>query len=417
LTGTASESVISSQTIWDNVAIAKDASKLAAITTDVDTSIYIYDYNLQQWKQFVLYNPTFSEGVDAGGVLYADALEWDYSGQYIIYDAKNVISNPFGDDIEYWDIGMIKVWDNATNTWGDGSVQKLYTQLPEDVSIGNPTFAKNSPYIIAFDYIDSYNNVNAVLAKNIITGDDDLICTNTILGFPDYSKLDNKILFNAEDVNNNPIVAQIGVTTSKIKGSGSSSLLIPDAKWGIWYSQGTRSLKSSGKDLTSFSFPSLTPAANATISGTNVSVTVPSSTNINALIASFSVSPLAQASIGSTKQISGVTTNNFTNPVIYTIKAEDGTTKNYTVTVSKNTGVGTIAPPAFNIYPNPANSSFTIDMKGNFTYELIDITGKSVRKGNGQDKEVISIADMTKGIYILRLTTPENNYVSRLVKE
>jgi hypothetical protein len=56
------------------------------------------------------------------------------------------------------------------------------------------------------------------------------------------------------------------------------------------------------------------------------------------------VSPLAQASIGSTKQISSVTTNNFTNPVIYTIKAEDGTTKNYTVTVSKNTGVGTISP-------------------------------------------------------------------------
>jgi bacillolysin len=417
LTGTASESVISSQTIWDNVAIAKDASKLAAITSNIDTSIYIYDYNLQQWKQFILYNPTFSEGVDAGGVLYADALEWDYSGQYIIYDAKNVISNPFGDDIEYWDIGMIKVWDNATNTWGDGSVQKLYTQLPEDVSIGNPTFAKNSPYIIAFDYIDSYNNVNAILAKNIITGDDDLIYTNTVLGFPDYSKLDNKILFNAEDVNNNPIVAQIGVTISKIKGSGSASVLVPDAKWGIWYSQGTRSLKSSGKDLTSFSFPSLTPAANATITGTNVSVTVPSTTNISALIASFSVSPLAQASIGSTKQISSVTSNNFTNPVIYTIKAEDGTTKNYTVTVSKNTGVGTISRPAFNIYPNPANSTFTVDVKGNFTYELIDISGKSVRKGNGQDKEVISIADIAKGIYILRLTTPETNNVSRLVKE
>jgi hypothetical protein len=143
--------------------------------------------------------------------------------------------------------------------------RNLYTQLPEDVSIGNPTFAKNSPYIIAFDYIDSYNNVNAILAKNIITGDDDLIYTNTVLGFPDYSKLDNKILFNAEDVNNNPIVAQIGVTISKIKGSGSASVLVPDAKWGIWYSQGTRSLKSSGKDLTSFSFPSLTPAANATI--------------------------------------------------------------------------------------------------------------------------------------------------------
>ena len=72
--------------------------------------------------------------------------------------------------------------------------------------------------------------------------------------------------------------------------------------------------------------------------------------------------------------------------------------------------MGTIYRPAFNIYPNPVNSSFTIDIKGNFAYELIDINGKSVRKGNGQDKEVISIADMAKGIYILRIKQKVNRY-------
>lgn len=416
LTGTPNETVVSNQTLWDNAAISKDAARLAAITTSVDTSIYVYDYNLQQWKQFVLYNPTFSSGIDAGGVLYADALEWDHTGQYIIYDAKNVISNPLGDDIEYWDIGMIKVWDNATNTWGDGSIQKLYTQLPDDISIGNPVFSKNSPYIIAFDYIDSYNNVNAILAKNILTGEDDIICTNTVLGFPDYSKTDNKIIFNAEDANNDPVIAQISLTASKIKGSGTATVLIPEAQWGIWYTQGTRSLKSSGKDLTSFSFPALSPPVSGTIAGNSVSVVVPSSTNLNALIASFSTSPLSTASVGSTQQVSGVTANNFNAPVTYTIKAQDGTTKNYTVTVSKNTGVKTISTPDVMLYPNPASSEIKLTCKGTFTYAVYDSQGKKYISGDGHEYSTVKLDQLRSGVYLISVVHENGSSTLKLIK-
>ncbi len=43
--------------------------------------------------------------------------------------------------------------------------------------------------------------------------------------------------------------------------------------------------------------------------------------------------------VGSTPQVSGTTSNDFTSPVTYTVTAKDGSTQNYTVTVS-------IAPPA-----------------------------------------------------------------------
>ncbi len=88
------EEIISNQEFWDNVAISKDGNRLAAISTQVDTSIYVYDFTSRQWAKFKLYNPTTSHfNTDAGGVLYADAIEFDITGEYLIYDAYNVLSS------------------------------------------------------------------------------------------------------------------------------------------------------------------------------------------------------------------------------------------------------------------------------------------------------------------------------------
>ena len=79
----------------------------------------------------------------------------------------------------------------------------------------------------------------------------------------------------------------------------------------------------------------------AAVSGTinqtlgTIAVAAVSGTNVTALAATFTLSTGATAKVGTTAQISGTTTNNFTSPVEYTITAEDGkTTKTYTVTVT-----------------------------------------------------------------------------------
>ncbi|REK75587.1 cadherin-like beta sandwich domain-containing protein [Paenibacillus paeoniae] len=91
--------------------------------------------------------------------------------------------------------------------------------------------------------------------------------------------------------------------------------------------------KSSERDLTAFSFQGLTPAVTGTIDGTDISLNVPYGTNRSALIASFTHSEQATVTVGAAVQISGTTPNNFNTPVIYTVTAEDGSTKAYTVTV------------------------------------------------------------------------------------
>ena len=84
---------------------------------------------------------------------------------------------------------------------------------------------------------------------------------------------------------------------------------------------------SPAKDILTFVFPGL-PAT--TISGTNISVTVPFGTNVSALAPIYTASALAMGS-----PVSG-TARDFTTSKTYTITAEDLTTQLYTVSVTVN---------------------------------------------------------------------------------
>ena len=64
-----------------------------------------------------------------------------------------------------------------------------------------------------------------------------------------------------------------------------------------------------------------------------ISVSVPSGTSRTALVFDFRTTG-ATVKVGSTVQTSGVTPNDFTNSVTYTVTAADGSVQNYTVTVS-----------------------------------------------------------------------------------
>jgi hypothetical protein len=91
---------------------------------------------------------------------------------------------------------------------------------------------------------------------------------------------------------------------------------------------------SSSKSLTAFSLTSLSPPVVGTISGTNIGMTVPYGTDLTKLIATFATTGTS-VSVGGTVQTSGTTSNDFTNPVTYTVTAADSTTQNYIVTVTE----------------------------------------------------------------------------------
>jgi len=84
--------------------------------------------------------------------------------------------------------------------------------------------------------------------------------------------------------------------------------------------------RSALKDILTFTFPGL---SSPTIGVNTISLAVPYSTDVTALVPSFTVSPLASGS-----PASGIA-GNFTGAKTYTITAEDSSQKSYTVTVTK----------------------------------------------------------------------------------
>ncbi|MBK8395950.1 MAG: hypothetical protein IPL26_12040 [Leptospiraceae bacterium] len=109
-----------------------------------------------------------------------------------------------------------------------------------------------------------------------------------------------------------------------------------------------------GKEITSFSL--ITPSVSGTIVDTNISVSVPVGTNLTNLIAEFTTTGQS-VKVGSTTQTSGVSTNDFTNPVVYTVLASDNTTKDYTITVTES---GQVSSPSFNIPTGTYNADLAI---------------------------------------------------------
>ncbi len=87
----------------------------------------------------------------------------------------------------------------------------------------------------------------------------------------------------------------------------------------------------SAKAITAFSLIGVAGTVNETAK--TIAVTLPTGTNVTALVATFSTTGNS-VTVGTVAQTSGTTTNNFTAPVAYTVTAGDLSTAVYTVTVT-----------------------------------------------------------------------------------
>ena len=240
-----SENQLTTDNFWSTVSVSKDGSKIAAISTNLDTAIYVYDFASQQWGKFRLYNPTTAQGgVNVGGVRYAEALEWDYTGQYVIYDAFNEIPN----SPSYWDMGIIEVWDNNANNFGSGTIQKIFTGLPFGISIGNPSISKTSPNVLTFDLLDESSGQQEffVMSANIETGDVVTVWQQDRVGTPSYSLNDGLIGFSGANTNGDPSIGIVPIGSDKITPSGQAALFTEFAIWPVWFGNGSRIVASIG---------------------------------------------------------------------------------------------------------------------------------------------------------------------------
>ena len=236
---------------WRNIAISKDGNRIAAVRTAAENIIWVYDFDLGTWNDFELYNPTTSDPnggvVTTGEVQYADAMEFDFSGEYLMYDAFNKVSSSAGNnEVEYWDISFLNVFENGN--FATGNIEKLFAGLPSGVSIGNATFAKNSPYIVAFDFREEgfFSDQFQILGANIQTGDNEVIREGETWAYPNYSVNDEQMIFDLP-YQSTTVLGKININANKISGDAASeNFLFPNGtvaeKWGVWFAIGERDL-------------------------------------------------------------------------------------------------------------------------------------------------------------------------------
>jgi hypothetical protein len=126
------------------------------------------------------------------------------------------------------------------------------------------------------------------------------------------------------------------------------------------------------KDITAFNFTvdlnrvsGITSDKTGTINGSAISITVLSGTNLTNLISTFTTTGKS-VKVGTITQVSGVTANDFTNPVTYTVTAEDGTTKSFVVTVTVLSNNSNLSNLVLN-----GNGSFTLNLSPSFSSSTI----------------------------------------------
>jgi Zn-dependent metalloprotease/PKD repeat protein len=407
------EYVLSTYGDWDNVAISKDGKRLAAISKFIDSTIYVFDLaGGGPPREFPLYNPTTSHSnTDAGGVLFADAIEFNITGEYLIYDACNILRSSTGDDIYYWDIGFMNVWDNSTGNFGDGTISKLFGSLPENVSVGNPVFSKNSPWIIAFDYIDDVNGVYDVYGADLNEGRAGRIAQNNTLGYPSFSKNDGKIALTRIYYDNSvPVecVATIGLASDKISPSGSITLVVDYARWPVFYATGSRDLilppvadftvdKKTGNAPLQVKFVDLSGNKPNSWLWTFDGATPASSTQQN---------PAVSYSVPGTYKVTLKATNT---------AGSNSITKEGYIIVATASGIDDEGAGSILIYPNPVSDHLNITCADDFSVILYDLNGRIVYSGTND--RLIDMSDIKPGIYVLELNTGNKLQKHKIVRE
>lgn len=226
--------------VFRNAVISKDGRLLALLESDAMPRIVVFDLVSQTSNVFDLINPTFTEGINTGDVRYADAMEFDATGTVLMFDALNEVLNASGNSIQFWDIGFLEVWNPQFDTWALGNIDKLFGSLPEGIDIGNPTFAKNSPFIISFDV--QQGNENEILGINLETRDLNSVIQLSGLGYPNYSTDDNFLIYDLNFFGYTDL-GVLQLNEDKISRVSNSDLILSTEKrWGVWFSNGERIL-------------------------------------------------------------------------------------------------------------------------------------------------------------------------------
>ncbi|MDX9758126.1 MAG: M4 family metallopeptidase [Bacteroidota bacterium] len=243
LVGDPNEQMLDNSGIWNSIALSGDTRLLAVTTISFTPELYLIDISgpTPRAKSFPVSTPNYTGDEIPNTARFVDAVEFSLDDRTLLFDTYNEIDIS-GYTYGFWDINRMEVWDRVADQFGTGRIERIFPQDPA-MNLGNPTFAKNKPSVIAFDAQFQLDGTAFVMALDIHDGDPVMVAEipyNT-LGYPNYSGNDATLSFvvsdPAIDVVFNQSMAADGVTPI-----GSPQGFIPAAIWPLWFRTGIRPL-------------------------------------------------------------------------------------------------------------------------------------------------------------------------------
>lgn len=229
------ETILDNRGIWHSVAVGPGLSSIALVSIYHDTTIYYLDLVNNQTRTFKIVTQAY-DGTYSKTALYADALSFDPTGRYLLFDTYNEIKNSLGYTISYWNINLMDIQR--------GYIENVFPPQPQGINVGNPSYSKTSPTRFTFDFNNSQNNQTYVYAADFNTQKVGVVAGPlSVLGYPTYSADDKTIAYHTLQTNNSltqDAVQQMPLKDNMIEGTGYSKAYLLNATFPYWFVIGTR---------------------------------------------------------------------------------------------------------------------------------------------------------------------------------
>lgn len=229
------ETILDNRGVWRGVTVGPGLSSIALVSIYADTTIYYLDLVNNISKTFKIVAQAY-DGSYVKTALYADALSFDPTGRYLLFDTYNEVKNSLGYKISYWNINLLDIQK--------GYIESVFPPQPQGINVGNPSFSKTSPTRFTFDYLDSQKKQTYILAADFNTANVGTVAGPlTVLGYPTYSADDKTIAYHTLQTNGTltqDAVQQMPLKDDMIEGTGYNKPYLLNATFPYWFVIGSR---------------------------------------------------------------------------------------------------------------------------------------------------------------------------------
>ncbi len=161
---------------------------------------------------------------------YADALDWDHEGKFVLFDAFNTVTADNGVTIEFWRINMLDV-DNEL-------ILPVFPAQPPEINIGDPSFAQTNDNFFTFERVDFDAGISEIWAADLFNGTANVVEPNgDSIGHPRYSPDDSELVFQRR-VGAVETLCLIRLRDDKIRAASASTPYASGAQLPVWFTIG-----------------------------------------------------------------------------------------------------------------------------------------------------------------------------------